>query len=102
MIEIPDSPSFEEVFGFANPTDEQIKAALKDLSDRLQTGTPPWGTMAFFSHTDLREASMEAIQEMAESSLEAHDVSLEDATELVYSGFIVAMELMAAVQQRRE
>ena len=91
---------FEEVFGFPPPTDDEVKAASGDLAFKFRNNGDPVGTMALFTVKGLETVSMQLIGEFAADYAAEQGIDPRIASDMVYAGFIGAIELIAAIRLR--
>ncbi len=97
-----DGPSFEEIFRFRAPTEEEVELAADDMLFKWSNAGAPVGTQAFFSAPGLQEVCLDFIAQMGASYAKEQGISDEDAGMIVYAGFIGALELVAAIRLRVE
>jgi hypothetical protein len=96
------SPSFEQIFGFREPTPQEADEAAEAMEVKFNTRGKPVGSPAFFSVPSVHEEAETYMVSMAEIYAETHGITQEAAYEMVFCGYIGCLEYLANLRLRVE
>lgn len=97
MSEQDELPSFETMFGFREPTEDEVRHATESLVGKFNSMGDPVSTKVFRSNETIAAFMDLYVFSMTESYAEDRDIPIEQAYEMVIAGFVGAIEMIGTI-----